>query len=66
MQTKGSDETNSEQINFLNNLPLKALALTKCKKNHKKKNPPPKAIQPTFAYVPARVLDGWVAVDIGK
>lgn len=27
---------------------------------------PPKAIQPTFAYVPARVLDGWVAVDVGK
>lgn len=60
MHTKGSDETNSEQINFLNNLPLKALALTKCKKPQKtpKKTPPPKAIQPTFAYVPARVLDG--------
>lgn len=60
MHTKGSDETNSEQINFLNNLPLKALALTKCKKtqNPPKKPPPPKAIQPTFAYVPARVLDG--------
>lgn len=52
MHTKGSDETNSQQINFLNSLPLKALALTKCKKT------PPKAIQPTFAYVPARVLDG--------
>lgn len=35
-------------------------------KKPKKKKTPPKAIQPTFAYVPARVLDGWVAVDIGK
>lgn len=39
MHTKGSDETNSEQINFLNNLPLKALALTKCKKTQKTPHP---------------------------
>lgn len=62
MHTKGSDETNSEQINFLNNLPLKALALTKCKKTQKppKKPPTPKS-HPAYLCLCACACARWLS-----